>query len=92
MPTKLSGQTVLIKSGQFKGVKYRIEGLWKDVAGISWGSAEGNPACLEFALRTAFEQVSLSECTDSKVYYGKIGGLGKLMPECQLGEVVPDEG
>jgi len=36
---------------------------------------DGNPACLEYAMRSAAERDPLND----EVVYGKIGGLGKLM-------------
>ncbi len=71
---------IKIKSGHFKDQEIKIEGLWKDVYGKSWMFADGNPACLEYAIRSSVDNLP----TDDKVYYGKINGLGKLIHESEI--------
>jgi len=69
-----------IKSGSLKDQKIKIEGLWRDVFGSSWMFANGNPACLHYAMRSAKDNLP----TDDKVYYGKINGMGHLVHESEL--------
>lgn len=82
---ELAGQTVTIKSGDFEGEPYRIEDWWDRVSGgRSWMDMEGNPACLEYAIRSADERKPMS----NDVVYGKVHGFGKLMHISDLGEPV----
>lgn len=82
-------KTYLINGGKYKGEKYWVEGLWKEVTGKSWMDSDGNPAALEYAIRSGMEGDTRF---DNNVYYGKIGGLGKLIHETQIGEEVePDD-
>lgn len=86
MPTKhkqphpLSGNTVKILKGDFKGEEYRLEDWWDRVSGESWMSCQGNPACIEYALRSSgLRNAEDKTPIDDNVVYGKIDGLGKLM-------------
>ena len=72
----LAGQTVTIKGGEFAGLEYVVEDWWDRVSGGSWMFATGNPACLEYAIRSGF---SGTTPTDDEVLYGKIGAFGKLI-------------
>lgn len=81
-PHKFAGQTVEITEGEFKGQQYRVEDWWENVAGESWMVCDGNPACLEYAMRGAFEQTPI----DNNVLYGKIGAFGKLIHVSQIKE------
>lgn len=81
---EMAGEKVIIKGGEFDGAEYRIEDWWDRVAGKSWMFCDGNPACLDFAMRSAFDGTS----TDDEVVYGKIGAYGKLIHISQLGEPV----
>jgi hypothetical protein len=83
-PHELAGKTVKIKSGEFVDQDYRIEDWWDRVGGKSWTVMEGNPACLEYAMRSSAEQKPISD----EVVYGKIGSFGKLMHISDLGEQV----
>lgn len=65
---------------QIKGSEVRVEGLWKDVTGTSWQYSNGNPAALNYAMRSAIAGLPL----DDNVYYGKINGLGFLIHESEL--------
>lgn len=78
----LAGKTVIIRSGEFAGEEYRIEDWWDRVAGRSWQVCDGNPACLDYAMRAAFEKLPI----DNEVIYGKFGSFGKLIHISQLGE------
>jgi hypothetical protein len=75
-----AGKTVTVKDGQFAGHEYRIEDWWDRVAGKSWMICDGNPACLEYAMRSASERSPI----DDEVFYGKIGPFGKLIHVSQL--------
>lgn len=51
-PHPQAGQYVIVDAG--KGpFEYRIEDWWDRLTGGSWMYAEGNPACLAYAIRTA---------------------------------------
>lgn len=80
----LSGKTVKIKSGEFKDQEYTIEDYWDRVSEISWMYADGNPACLIYAIRAATNNLP----EDDNVLYGKIGCLGHLVHVSELGEEV----
>lgn len=77
--SNLSGKTVKIKTeaNQIGGFNIRIEDWWDRVYGASWMMAQGNPACLQYAVRTGFSQMDIP--TDNEVLYGKIDGLGFLV-------------
>lgn len=69
-----------IKNGSLKDSEIEIEDLWENVYGSSWRCAEGNPACLIYAIRSITDNLP----TDDKVYYGKINGLGHLVHESEI--------
>lgn len=69
-----------ITKGSLAGSEIKIEGLWKDVSGSSWMFAKGNPTCLEYAIRSAADNLP----TDDNVFYGKIGALGYLVHKSEL--------
>jgi hypothetical protein len=71
----LAGQTVTLASGTFAGESYRIEDWWDRIAGRSWMYCDGNPACLEYAIRSGAE----GDLISNEVVYGKIGMFGKLI-------------
>jgi len=48
--------------------------------------ANGNPAALMFAIRSARADLP----TDDEVVYGKIGNFGHIIHTSELGEVVTD--
>lgn len=79
-----AGKTVQIIAGQFKGEEYRLEDYWDRISPEPWGMSDGNPACIEYAIRTSTEGVP----ADDEVVYGKVGNLGKLMHVTQLGVVI----
>jgi len=72
----LAGKIVKIISGAFKGCDFQVEDWWENVSGKSWMFCQGNPACLEYAIRAGLKD---DLPTDDEVLYGKIGGLGKLI-------------
>ena len=82
----LKDQTVTIKEGEFKGEEYRVEDWWDKVSGHGWDSGvnRGNPACLEYMVRSIREEFPL----DNEVLYGKIGPFGKLIHISQIGDIV----
>lgn len=57
------------------GAEYRIEDWWDRIAGVGWGEAPGNPACLHYSMRAAFNKIPV----DDEVLYGKIGAFGHLV-------------
>jgi hypothetical protein len=64
-----------------------VEDTDVNVFGKSWMWMDGNPGATLFALRTGMEgRVDLG----ATVYYTKIKGLGELLLESELGELVPD--
>lgn len=73
----LAGQTVTLSSGTFAGSEFWIEDWWDRVAGKSWMDCNGNPACLEYAVRGSF--ADHDPPFSNEVVCGKIGGLGKLI-------------
>ncbi len=86
--SSLAGQTVKTAveindpfSGRIPaGSDYRVEDWWMNVSGGSWMDAVGNPAALNYAMRSAMAGLPI----DNKVLYGKIGGLGFLIHESEL--------
>jgi hypothetical protein len=79
------GKTYRITAGKFKDQEYVLEGLWIELTGKSWGESDGNPAALEYAIRTGAEG---DTNYDDDVYYGKIGMFGKLIHASQIGEEI----
>jgi hypothetical protein len=82
-PHPLAGKTVMISAGSedpaqgavVGGAEYKIEDWADRVLGRSWGEANGNPACLHYAMRAAANGLP----PDDEVLYGKIGYLGHLV-------------
>ena len=75
-----AGQTVKLKlKGKGPGIAdgdlYRVEDYWDRVVGKSWMNSDGNPAALNYAMRSAFSDLP----TDDEVLYGKVDGLGHLI-------------
>lgn len=46
-------------------------------------SADGNPACMNYAIRAGFSDLP----TDDEVLYGKIGGFGHLVHISEIEEI-----
>lgn len=61
-----------------------VEDWWENVSGTSWMFCNGNPACLKYAMRSAFSGLP----TDNEVVYGKVNGFGHLVHDSELEEVV----
>lgn len=91
-PHPLAGKKVKIKDGVndpaqkqvVGGAEYVIEDWWDRLTGGSWMFADGNPAALHYAMRSAFNQLPIND----DVVYGKIGNLGHLVHVSELGEVI----
>ena len=85
-----AGQTVKIKEGihhpqnpDFGGSEYRVEDWWDHLTGGSWMHAQGNPACLVYAMRTG---LASDVPTDDEVLYGKVGAFGHLVHISEIEE------
>lgn len=85
----LSNQKIMIKKNikhpqipNFGGSKILIEDWWDRVSGKSWMFAQGNPACLVYAMRTGFSKIPVP--IDDEVLYGKINNLGHLIHISEL--------
>lgn len=85
----LAGKTVKIKEEALDlgGFDIWIEDWWDRVYGSSWMNANGNPAALNYAMRSGFSKISIPN--DNEVLYGKIGGLGYLVHIKELEEEKP---
>ena len=89
--SKLSGKTVIIKKGiqhphveNFGGSEFHVEDWWDKVSGKSWMWAQGNPACMIYAMRMGMNTPSIP--SDDEVLYGKIGSFGHLVHISELEE------
>ena len=81
--------TVVTKTPLFQQkkttVQYVVDDWWIRAAGMSWGNAQGNPACLNYAMRGAIEGLP----DDDDVVYGHTpDGLGHLVHVSEITEVV----
>jgi hypothetical protein len=84
--SELAGKSVKIKetANKLGGETILIEDWWDRVSGGSWMFAEGNPACLQYAMRIGLSKQPV--CNDNEVLYGKIGSLGHLVHVSELEE------
>lgn len=82
----LAGKKVKIKdqANELGGKLILVEDWWDRIAGKSWMNCDGNPACLNYAMRTGLSRVHVP--TNNEVVYGKIGGLGHLIHITELEE------
>ena len=87
--SSLAGKKVKIKAGvthrqvpDFDQKEIEIEDWHDRIMGKSWMFCDGNPACLIYAMRTAFSKNPVP--TDDEVLYGKIDGLGYLVHISEL--------
>ncbi len=87
-PSPLAGQTVRIRKGVtdpaqgavVAGAEYRVEDWWDRVSGGSWMTAQGNPAALQYAMRTSVTDLNGHDVPiDDEVLYGKVGPFGHLV-------------
>lgn len=97
-PSPLAGKTVTLKPDAIPDVRadaipdvrggetiaIQIEDWWDRVAGSSWMWAQGNPACMIYAIRTGFADGDIP--IDDEVLYGKIDGLGYLVHVSEIEE------
>lgn len=83
---RLAGKAVTLKCAPdpdgLDGKEFLVEDYWINVAGKSWMLCDGNPACLKYAMRSAFAGLP----TDNNVLYGKVGMLGHLVHESEIVE------
>lgn len=79
-PHPLAGKTVRVKANvdRLGGSEFRLEDWWDRIAGKSWMHCDGNPACLNYAVR------GIDLMPDDDVVYGKIGAFGHLMHVSEL--------
>ena len=94
-PHTLAGMTVELKGDAAKiGGPLDVEDWWDRIGGGgSWMDADGNPAAMQYAMRNALawntpDAVPL----DDEVVYGKFRGMGYLVHDNELGEVLNDNG
>jgi len=78
----LAGKTVKIKmkfpspdSPADQELDFRLEDWWDRVAQRSWADCNGNPACINYAVRSAKARFPI----DDEVVYGKVGAFGYLV-------------
>lgn len=76
----LAGQTVAADIRGVGSVEYVVEDWWDRVAGKSWMHCDGNPACMEYAIRSGIADLP----TDDNVLYGKVGSYGHLIHVSEL--------
>lgn len=82
----LAGKWVRIARGDLAGQIIHIEDWWDRVSGGSWQAADGNPACMKYAVRTGVQREPTP--FDDEVIYGHIGPFGELVHVCELGELI----
>ena len=85
-----AGKKMKVKKGAGKSLtgellddkEFVAEDYWINVAGESLWDCDGNPACIEYALRTTFNKYHIP--IDDNVVYGKVGLYGHLFHETEL--------
>jgi hypothetical protein len=60
--------------------EFRVEDWWDRLTGGSWMHVKGNPAAIGYAIRGGHLPL------DDEVVYGKIGYLGYLVHDSELGD------
>ena len=90
-PHPLAGQTVQLAGiidhpnfGVMESPDFEVEDWWIRLTGGSWMVADGNPACLLYAMRSGFAGLPV----DNWVVYGKVNNRGTLVHVSELPEVV----
>lgn len=83
LKSDLAGRVIILKQGDLEGKEFHIEDWWDRLSRVSWKWAQGNPACLGYALRIAFQKFRVPD--DDEVLYGHIDGLGYLVHITELG-------
>ncbi len=83
-PSAYAGKVVRIKASapQLGGSEYRVEDWWDRLGYGSWMHQNGNPACLNYAIRSGLAGLP----TDDEVLYGKIGAFGHLVHVSEIEE------
>lgn len=82
---ELAGKTVRLNcADELNGQEFVVEDYWENIAGRSWMFCDGNPACIKYAIRSAFAGLP----TDNNVVYGKVGGFGYIVHVSELGPVI----
>ena len=80
-PHENRNSAVRVTGGPFEGKYIVVEDWWDRVnGGTSWMLSDGNPACIDYAIRFSQEGLPM----DDEVIYGKIGYFGKLVHVSQL--------
>lgn len=80
-PYEGAGQTFKLNAKGIDGAEIHVEDYWDRVTGGSWMFANGNPAALQYAMRSVFAGLP----TDDEVVYGKVDGLGHIVHVSELG-------
>lgn len=84
----LAGKKVILNCkpcpDDLNGKIFDVEDWWHNISGQSWMNCNGNPACLKYAMRSAFAGLP----TDNDVVYGKVGLFGHLVHVSEIGEVL----
>lgn len=71
------------------GEEFVIEDWWDKLTGKSWMFSDGNPAALQYAMRSGLADGAIP--LDDEVVYGKIGNFGHLVHVSELGDPVDAE-
>ena len=85
----LAGRTVRLKDGigifmqgDAGGAEFVVEDWADNVMGCSVWALNGNPAALEYALRTATNGNGVP--IDDNTVYGKVGGFGHIVHDSEI--------
>lgn len=86
----LAGQTVRLKEGigrfmqggEAGGAEFQVEDWADNVLGRSVWSVNGNPAALEYVLRTAMSENHVP--IDDNAVYGKVGKFGHIVHDSEI--------
>jgi hypothetical protein len=92
--SEFAGKKVKIKEtskhnqdANFGGSEFFVEDWWDKLSGKTWGSCEGNPACIVYSLRVIDNDLPL----DNEVVYGKTpDGLGHLLHVSEIEKIFPE--
>lgn len=80
----LAGKTVKVQLTNIGPVgtvyDYEVEDWWDHLTGGSWRWADGNPACLQYAVRAGLSFIP----ADDEVLYGHINGFGYLVHQSEV--------
>jgi hypothetical protein len=68
-----------------EGAQYHVEDWWDRVSGQSWMSSDGNPAAMQYAIRSGMGGGRI----DDEVLYGKIDGFGHLVHISEIAVAAP---